>query len=720
MKPVGESASMARVDGFIQREPRDGAQPSQRTEVYLGYDHKNLYIVFLCFDSQHQVRSHLTRREDIFDDDTVEVMIDTFHDQRRAYVFQANPLGVQWDGTWKENTTGSTSIENDSGNFDSSFDTVWNSRGRVTPQGFIISIAIPFKSLRFSSDPQQTWGIILNRTIPRTNENLFWPPMTKRLQGRLNQAADLTGLEGISPSRNMQFIPYGIMRSYRDLDSRDPNNLRFDQKDVQGQMGLDSKFILKDSLVLDLTANPDFSQVESDEPQVTINQRFEVFFPEKRPFFLENADYFQTPLDLVFTRRIVDPDAGARLTGRVGKNSMGMFVADDRSPGLIVPNFDTNYGNRAYFAIGRFSRDILHQSSVGAIYTDREFNGAFNRVGGFDSRLKFSKSLLATMQAVESATRNPDGTYQSGPAYSAELQRSGLRFNSDVQYQDIAAGFVSEPGFIPRIDIRDFKENLSFRFYPKNNILLSWGPGFAFERIWDHNGVFLDGLVQPRILMTFPGNSLVVFQPSLYPEQLRPSDFSTLPKVTSFDQRLNILSWTSSYFSQFLFNGTFSWGTGVNYLPPADKPPVLDNNTQATFEVILHPLGNLKIDNLYLWNRLVDRPTGMAVLNNHILRSTINYQLTRALSLRFIPQYTSALVNPALTSLKTTKQFNADFLITYLVHPSTAIYVGYNSDLQNLVNPLGLDPNGQLLRTRGKYLNDGRTLFVKISYLFRF
>ena len=213
--------------------------------------------------------------------------------------------------------------------FDPSFDTVWRSEGRLTGQGYMLLIAIPFKSLRFPNTDQQQWGIILNRSIPRTNENLFWPRISNRIQGRFNQAATATGIE-VSPARNIQLIPYGLLRGFRDIDQRDPNNPFFESRTLKPEAGLDAKFILHDSFVLDATINPDFSQVESDQPQITVNQRFEVFFPEKRPFFLENSNYFTSPINLVFTRRIAHPEFGLRLTG---KRALGQW---EFSPATIV------------------------------------------------------------------------------------------------------------------------------------------------------------------------------------------------------------------------------------------------------------------------------------------------------------------------------------------------------------------------------------------------
>src|SRR5260370_11136268 len=232
MQPSGRVAGeMIKVTGFIAREPADGAQPTQNTDVYLAYDQHNLYAAFVCWDNDpDKIRARMTRREDIFSDDSAEIMIDTFHDARRAYAFAANPFGIQWDALWTEGTIRNSSTPfatngpPDASGFDASFDTVWRSEGRLTRQGYLVLMAIPFNSLRFPNTDQQEWGIILNRSIPRTNENLFWPRITSRIQGRFNKAATLVGLEHVSPGRNIQLIPYGLLRSFRDIHQRDPSH----------------------------------------------------------------------------------------------------------------------------------------------------------------------------------------------------------------------------------------------------------------------------------------------------------------------------------------------------------------------------------------------------------------------------------------------------------------------------------------------------------------
>ena len=734
MKPEGEVARhMTRVSGFVQRDPHDGAPVTQKTEAYLGYDTKNLYVVFICFDEPGKVRGRKGRREDISDDDTVEVMLDTFHDRRRAYAFQINPLGVQWDAIWTE-----APHEETSGNFDTSFDTVWNSEGKITPQGYVAWFAIPFKSLRFSPADEQTWGILLYRGIMRENEDAFWPQVSHKVEGRLGQAATLTGLTGISPGRNIQLIPYGLLNSFRDIDARDPNAVHFENRAIGGTAGIDGKIILNDRSVIDLTANPDFSQVESDEPQVTVNQRYRVYFPEKRPFFIENADYFRTPLDLFFTRNIVNPSYGARFTGKLGDYSVGLLTADDKAPGLAVPGWDPLGGSKQYFNIARVSRDIFKQSSVGVIFADQEYGAAheFNRVGGVDARLKFSPAWTTTMQSVVSSSDVGFG-YQAGPASYADLTYAGVNADYQAIYKDISPGFTSVPGFINRVDIRDVSNQFDYRFRPKTGALVAWGPSMHTDWVWAHDGTRLDLLTDPSVGLRFKGQSYLTLYPYTdFHERLRPSDYPALAGNKDFHEHDSSIVLGTSLLKWMTAQGYYTWGDSVNFVPPIGEfavkcpgwpglsatscPPFLARSDGASAGVSLHPVTALKIDNTYLFSRLRDPESAMAIFNNHIIRTKWNWQFTRELSFRMILQYTATLANPAFTSLQSTKQFNADFLVTYLVHPGTAIYVGYNSDRQNINPALQLDPFGRLARTQDQFLQDGRLFFVKVSYLYRF
>src|SRR5579859_268158 len=322
-----------KVTDFRQNIPGDGDPASEQTTAYLSYDQKNLYVVFECKDASGMVRAHLSKREDLDQDDGVGVFLDTFHDKHRAYYYFSNPLGIQQDAIYTEGQ-----------GYDFSFDTVWNTEGRETGGGYIVWFSIPFKSLRFSHEPEQTWGIALYRTILAKSEYDYWPYVTQRVQGLAQQFAPVNGLEHVSPGRNIQFIPYGMLAGNHFLNQPTDATAPAYKNVFEHRAGLDAKFVANDSLTFDVTLNPDFSQVESDDPQVTVNQRFAVFFPEKRPFFIENAGFLMTPVNLFFSRQIMNPQFGARVTGKVGQWTIGALVIDDRQPGQDQPSgspFDT-------------------------------------------------------------------------------------------------------------------------------------------------------------------------------------------------------------------------------------------------------------------------------------------------------------------------------------------------------------------------------------------
>ena len=725
MRPIPAIAkSMLKVSGFIAREPADGAQPTQDTDVYLAYDDHNLYAVFICWDKEpDKIRARMTRREDIFSDDSAEIMIDTFDDARRGYAFAANPLGIQWDALWTEGSIGN-GLPADYSGFDPSFDTVWNSEGRLTGQGYILLMAIPFKSLRFPNTDSQQWRIILNRGIPRTNENLFWPRISNRIQGRFNQAATATGIDHISPARNIQLIPYGLLRGFRDIDDRDPTHPFFESKTLQPEIGLDAKFILHDSFVLDATINPDFSQIESDQPQITVNQRFRVYFPEKRPFFLENSNYFTSPIDLVFTRNIGHPEFGLRLTGKSGPWAVGVLASDDRAPGEALPPTDPHAGDRATYTIARVSRDILDQSTVGAIYTDREFAGGFNRVGGIDTNLKLDSHWRLQGQAATSSTLDViAGTPRlDGLGYKLDLERIGRQLNVQSQYVDYSPNFETQTGFVNRVDLREQIVKASYYWRPEGRYLISYGPTLQQFNIWDHSGTALDYFVYPGFRVDMTRGTYVNFHPYAYDDvRLRPIDYSTLSRVTAYPQPFWGVEGATSWFKEFDLTAFFVSGAGVNFNPSAGRTPMIGHEDQGNFTLTFHAAGRLRIDNAYLLEHIRERDTNLTAVTNHIIRTKWNYQFTRNLSARLILQYNAVLSNPAISSLSRTKNFNTDFLITYLIHPGTAIYVGYNSDLANLDPNLAVDPvTSAIMTTPHGYINDSRQFFVKASYVYRF
>lgn len=729
MAPHGAATQLQRISDFTQVAPSDGKPPTQRTDAYLGYDSANFYMVFVCWDNvPHGVRGHMTRREPStpFDnDDYIEVTLDTFHDQRHGFVFDINPDGIQADGLWTEGQ-----------GTDYSWDTLWYTRSRITERGYVIWVAIPFRSLRFHGSGPKLWGVTLSRYISRVDETDYWPWVSAKVNGRLNQEGTITGFDEVSPGRNMQFIPYAESRSFRSLDdTRDPTQPFFSTAEFQGKVGLDSKFVFHDSLVLDTTINPDFAQIESDEPQNTINQRFPVYFPEKRPFFLENSNFFEAPLiadaqqdRMVFTRDIVDPSFGVRLTGKEGPWNLGLFVADDKSPGETVVPGDPLYGTRAYFAIGRVTHDIGEHSSVGMMFTDREYVNDKNRVGGFDGDWYINKNWSATYRGYVSSTQNSTSGNRFGQFHEAVLLGNGLRFAWSLQYLDITPGFIEEAGYIPRVDQRTLNQYGHFYWRTEGKHLIFHGPEENLTQLWDHTNTTLQQVASFDYVFYLHGNIVLAPIVAYESDVLRPIDFAGLPANHQYAQDAGGFVFRGSPNRQVNWNFKIIRDGTVVVIPAAGQLPYTGNETAISGTFGIKPLNRLQIDNTYILERVVNGAVDHAVVNSNIMRSKWNYQFNKDFSLRVITQYNGTLTNPLYSSLAPDKNLNFDFLFTYLPHPGTAVYIGYNSNLENVAPGLcaqvagetECDPNGPgLIHTPNGFINDGRQLFVKISYLFR-
>lgn len=690
-----EPGDQARVTDFRQRRPADGKPASRETTAYLSYDDKNFYAVFVCQEESGQVRAHMSKREDVLSDDLVGVFLDTFRDRQRSYEFMSNPVGIQLDGIINENQ------DRD----DLSFDTLWYSEGRLTEKGYVVRIAIPFKSLRFPNADVQTWGIGLGRFIQNKNELSMWPHVTESVEGFTHQLGKLEGLERISPARNVQLIPYGSFNHARFLDSPDLGVPSFRQ-DREFRAGLDAKVVLRDALTLDLTLNPDFSHVESDEPQVTINQRFEVYFPEKRPFFIENAGYFQTPENLFFSRRIVEPEFGARLTGKVGRWLLGVFAIDDRGPGKRILG-DAKENRRATIGVARIQREFARQSTIGMLVTSRDFGASSNRIVSLDTRLKLNPNWVFSGQAIHSQTRQLDGKRLVGPAYLADLSHEGLHMKYRGRYTDRSPSFRSELGFIPRVDIRQTEHDWRYRWRPAGRHLLAFGPEFSALGNWDRRGHAQDWEAGPAFLFEFTGQTFVGVERKAVFERFQDARFrKNVTEVYFYSDR----------FKRVGFQGYYRFGARVNYWPALGLPPLLANGTDANLRVWLRPSSRFRLEENYYYTHLATNRS--AIFNNHILRSKLNYQFTRELSLRAILDYNGVLPNPSLVNLERAKRLTSDILLTYLLHPGTALYVGYSDNRENLAIFPGDPPT--LGRIGSPTTATSRQIFVKLSYLFRF
>ncbi len=691
----------AAITTFVQREPGDGVPASQETQAYISYDESSLYVIFVARDAEpHRVRASRTRREGFGNDDFVGIILSTFADRRRSYLFIVNPLGVQLDG-----------VTGEGDDDDYSYDTIWHSDGQLTLFGFVVRLAIPFKSLRFSNAQRQEWGIAVARAIRRNNETSFWPFITRRISSVGQQLATATGLEKISPGRNIQFIPYGAFTRARFLDGERPAYVT----DTDGRAGLDSKVVLKDAFTVDLTLDPDFSQVESDEPQVTINQRFEVFFPEKRPFFIENASYFQTPINLFFSRRIADPQVGVRVTGKAGGWALAGLGIDDRAPGERVPAGDPAHDRRTGIGVVRLQRDLPNQSSFGVLATTRDFASSDSRVVSVDGRYRFSDTLAATGQAAFSQTRALDGTSRSGPAFSLELDRSGRTWGAFVRYEDLSADFRAPLGFVQRVDVRRIRPFVRYTWFPGKGALVSIRPELSGTALWDHAGTLNDWRGNAELQFELKGQTDIEVGLNESMERFEGIEFRK--RAASLALETAWLKWLETSFS-------FDRGQEINFFPSAELEPFLANATETEFSVTLKPTPPLRLDQTYLFTRLTTRgapldiPRGGVIVDNHIWRSRASYQFTRSLSLRAIVDYSAVLPDPLLIDLEREKAFTADILATYLVNPWTALYVGYTDGYGNVeIDPI---PRDRLRTTESVFHSTGRQLFVKMSYLLRF
>ena len=577
-------ADMKRIDDFRQRNPGDGVPVSRKTSAWIGYDNQNFYAVFVCESPAGQTRARMSKREDIMSDDVVGIFFDTYHSGQRGYEFFVNPLGIQADAALSE-----------SQGDDFSFDTLWYSEGRLTPQGYIAMMSIPFRSLRFASQSIQTWGFGLFRGIPTNNENSFWPFITQKVSGFVPQLGTMSGLESISPGRNLQLIPYAAFSSSHFLDQPADAPAAFRTKS-DFRPGLDAKAVIHDTLTLDVAINPDFSQVESDDPQVTVNQRFEVVFPEKRPFFLENNGYFSTPENLFFSRRIVDPEFGGRITGKLGYWNLGVLAIDDRAAGSSLATGDLNFGRSERAAIGvvRSQRDF-GKSNAGALFTDREFAGSYNRVAALDTRLRLSDTWTFTGQAMSSQTRDLDGARSGGPAYNVALIHGNRKWAYDLNYFDRSEGFRSDLGYVPRVNMRQANQFVQRRFHPKSKKILSFSPRAGQTWNMDHNGVQQDwraggGFDLEMVRSTYIGVTLS-------------HNFERFQNI-NFNRHDASIGFHTEYFKRATFDVNYSAGTRINYDPAPGLAPFLadGNDLQAGFT--LRPSSRLKIDETYIFTRL--------------------------------------------------------------------------------------------------------------------
>jgi hypothetical protein len=764
---------------FYQTNPGDNIAPSKPTEAMIGYDSKTLYIAFHCFDEPDKVRATVAKRDNVFEEDNVRIYLDTYNDQRRAYVLAWNPLGVQGDG-----------IVTEGEGTDFNVDIVMESKGLITSDGWTLEVAIPFKSLRYEAGKGKLWGLQIQRNIDRFNDEFdSWMPNSRDISGFLIQEGHITGLEGISTEHTLEIIPSitvsetGKRVSALSAAQLAANPNLFDPGRLVNQpvgfdLGVTAKYGITPTITLDLAINPDFAQVEADQTVVTANQRFPIFFEEKRPFFLEGIDIFRTPLQAVHTRSIVDPDVAVKLSGKRGKNTFGLLLASDNAPGNYSEEERQDFSNlplierfldkNAYVGILRVKHDVGKESNLGFIITSYNFIEKHNQLGGIDGRIKISKQKTFSFQVLGTTSRmcffepgaephRPDlsdgcfvgyepapgvgvrpGATQNfyrtgkGLGYQFSYNRDGRHFyygfNGNGRTQDYRAlvgftrrtntnflggymGYSSEPKPKARMiswginesyginfNFQGLSQNLyneiSFNANFQKSTYFGAGIGIGYERLFEEEFGVRRTATRGGAFFGRPERSTNQVNPYVYGGS-KPNKKVTLNMfmgygINSFDfdfgaepkfVRVSPAAIADPFAAQDPGPGkSFNLDFGVEYLPT--KPLSMSMSVNHSF--------------------LRRNDTGLLAYQDSIYSYRSTYQFSRFVFLRARVDYDTLSSNA-----------RGQFLFGYTPNPGTAFYAGYNDDLTyNGNSPFG----GQL--ERGLRRN-GRTFFIKVSYLFR-
>jgi hypothetical protein len=439
-------------------QPGDNTPAPVKTTVRVGYTPDALYVSFHALDPDpSQIRAHLRDRDAMFNDDWIGVFLDTFNDNRRGYELAVNPLGVQGDIIRDESNTNNQE--------DSSWDGLWQSAGQLTTDGYDVEVRIPFSTLRFpTGGTEQRWGISFFRNWPRDKRHQLTSHKVPRESNCFQcEWGEYDGMAGVQQGRNLEVVPTLTMGK---TQTRDAAGESWQSGDSSIEPGLDVSWAPSPAMTLNATINPDFSQVETDQLQLDINNSFALFYQEKRPFFLEGADYFTSQFDVLYTRQIADPDFGLRVTGRTGSGAYGAIVARDATTTLLVPGVlgsgIEQLDQKADVAVGRYRYDFNTHFSVGAIGTFRQGDDYANNVAGADARWQ-QGAHTATAQFLHSQSEYPAsivGDYAeelgsdatpSGNAWRAEYAFSNRNWNFETWHEDIDPGFRADLGFMGQV-----------------------------------------------------------------------------------------------------------------------------------------------------------------------------------------------------------------------------------------------------------------------------
>ena len=755
---------------FYQIQPGDNVAPSKPTEVLLGFDSKFLYIAFKATDEPDKIRATVAKRDNIFQDDYVGFMLDTFNDKRKAFEVFFNPFGIQGDGIITEGR-----------GEDFSVDLLLESKGLVHETGYDVEIAIPFKSLRFEAGKGKLWGAHFFRRIKRfENELDSWMPFSRSNDSNLAQAGHLTGLEDISVERTIELIPSltvsqnsRFVSSFSPLvPSTDPGRLV--NEPVGLDLGLTAKFIPSSAVTVDLAINPDFAQVEADQIVVTANQRFPIFFPEKRPFFLEGIEIFQTPVTVVHTRAIVDPDVAVKTTGKLGRNTFGVMVASDNGPGnlsaddrgslngcierrtldpLVTCNSEKILDKNAYIGVLRLKRDIGKENSLGILATSYNFIEKHNQVLGIDGRFRLDKSTTTNFQLIGTTSRNfffdpndgeaVEGTrYRTGNGfgYTANYNFSGRNWGWEVYGEGFTQDYRADVGFVQRTNSNFNSFSLRYNSDPNpKQKIISYHVHTFNHADYDWQGRMYTWESENLVELQLPRNSWagVWWEPGyerLFDYEFGPTReakpcnplltctfFGPSNERSSSKQHLSFYGGSNlSKKIQFNAQVTNRWGHfDLDFGTGADKYPRVSPSALLFGEDAPLDPGRGKL--LQFNGSITYQPTNelrasFSINSQQLKRyDTDRYAFKiNILTLRGTYQFTKATFARVIFDYNTlNSRLRSQALFGWTPSPGTAFYAGYNDDLNYAT------PHPFTREIVPGFRRNSRTLFIKMSYLIR-
>jgi len=699
------------ITDFVQQSPVEGAPASEATDVWIAYDSQNFYLaVHAHYADPSLMRANRIDRDQAFEDDNIAIYFDTFLDQNRAYRFSVNGYGVQGDAvvnargysrSARGRRTGSYSMSrNEIPTGDSSWDALFDSGGQIVEDGFTAEMAIPFKSLRYPAqdrDIPHRWGFQIVREVRGKDENQVWAPVTRNISGFLTQVGVLEGLTNLSMSRNLEILPTFTGIQHGSLDGRG----NFVNKDPSPEGGLNVKYGITSNLTADVTFNPDFSQIESDLPQIEVNQRFALRYPELRPFFLEGAEIFQIlgPLTFVHTRTIVDPEFGAKLTGKLGNTTLGMIVADDEAPGRVEPG-NLAYGRKANNIVGRARYDLYAESYLGAIFTHRGFMDSHSTLGAVDGNFRLGQTQGVGFKLAQTDHRDLDGVSRQGQMVDLSYRLNSRHWNSFVALYTLSPDFRHDVGFVRRVDTKRLYSRLGYNFWPESWIV-NWGPSIQYGR--NHN--FANDLDDEDVRLGFTARFArnISFNTDVREEMERYRGIRFHKRAVSVGGQVN----TSR---TLVFGGYYRQGDEVKY----EENPYLGKGGSGSFFAAVRPVSRFQSELNLSVSDFIDLRNGAdTIFDVKILRTLSTYQFTDRFLLRNIAEYNTF-----------DRKFGLNWLLTYRVNAGTAFYLGYDDHYQQADRLYGdIDGDGfedQLFPSLTMMQQTNRAIFTKVQYLFRY